>query len=373
MVVLKTYVKVLWGILFLSTAVRACTRCGTRPSLPRIINGKEAFPHSWPWMAYIQFGPGTSCERSCGASLIMNNMVLTAAHCLHTPHSCRYQRQWRANEICVSLGVHSRSRRATTAAVVERTVSKVYVINSYKAATFDNDVALLMLSEPVEYTNEISPICPVRADTYVPDGTLCKVTGWGVTNFNVLIFSGTTQPSDVLMEASVRYSSAEACRASSQYPRDEITDDMLCAAEPATDACSGDSGGPLMCAFTVSGETQWKQLGIVSFGKGCARPSYPGVYTDVRKMANWIERTVAFGACGSMERLDSKYYVNGPNIETKSGISERECEEACIYRPNAECKAATYSQRTSYCWLLAQPRWTGRRSGWVAFRKRNGC
>ncbi|XP_013382688.1 chymotrypsin-like protease CTRL-1 [Lingula anatina] len=365
MVVLKTYVQVVWGILCLSVAVRACTRCGTRPSLPRIINGKEAFPHSWPWMAYIEFGRRSSCGTLCGGSLITKDWILTAAHCLYTPRSCPDQRQWRADEISVSLGVHSRSSRATTAAVVERTVSKVYIINSYKAATFDNDVALLKLSEPVKDTNEIRPICPVREDTNVAEGTLCTVTGWGVSRL------GSIQPSDVLMEASVRYSSAEACRASSQYPRDEITDDMLCAAEPATDSCLGDSGGPLMCAFTVSGETQWKQLGIVSFGRGCARPSFPGVYTDVRKMANWIYRTVAFGACGSMERLDSKYYVNGPNIETKTGISERECEEACIN--NADCKAATFRQHTSYCWLHAQPRGTGSSSGWVVFRRRDGC
>lgn len=46
----------------------------------------------------------------------------------------------------------------------------------------------------------------------------------------------------------------------------------------------GDSGGPAVA--TDSGV----QLGIVSFGAGCARPGYPGVYTNIARVRRWIKR-----------------------------------------------------------------------------------
>lgn len=61
---------------------------------------------------------------------------------------------------------------------------------------------------------------------------------------------------------------------------------MLCAGianEGGKDACQGDSGGPLI--NTLTGE----QVGVVSWGNGCAEAAYPGIYSNVASGLDWIK------------------------------------------------------------------------------------
>ncbi|XP_037524454.2 tryptase [Rhipicephalus sanguineus] len=64
---------------------------------------------------------------------------------------------------------------------------------------------------------------------------------------------------------------------------------MYCAYRKGTDSCQGDSGGPLM-SRVVGG--RYVQVGIVSFGEGCARTYIPGVYTRVEAFTSWIKQVV---------------------------------------------------------------------------------
>lgn len=60
----------------------------------------------------------------------------------------------------------------------------------------------------------------------------------------------------------------------------EVTETMICAGEKGKDSCQGDSGGPLASNGTL--------VGIVSWGLGCAREGYPGVYTNVAYFKDWL-------------------------------------------------------------------------------------
>jgi len=71
-----------------------------------------------------------------------------------------------------------------------------------------------------------------------------------------------------------------------------VDDSMICAGLPegGKDSCQGDSGGPFFS--NESPETR-ELLGIVSWGIGCGRAGYPGVYTEVSYFVEWITETMA--------------------------------------------------------------------------------
>ncbi|MGH8186742.1 MAG: serine protease, partial [Steroidobacteraceae bacterium] len=103
-----------------------------------------------------------------------------------------------------------------------------------------------------------------------------KIMGWGATQEN-------GEGSDGLLHARVPFVSNETCKKA--YPTHVPT--MICAGneEGGTDTCQGDSGGPL---FLIGPKESLSQVGIVSFGKGCARAGYYGVYTRVSSFKEWI-------------------------------------------------------------------------------------
>lgn len=58
---------------------------------------------------------------------------------------------------------------------------------------------------------------------------------------------------------------------------------MICAYDVGKDSCQGDSGGPLVDKSTGI------QVGVVSWGQGCAEQDYPGVYSDIASVRQWIK------------------------------------------------------------------------------------
>jgi len=102
------------------------------------------------------------------------------------------------------------------------------------------------------------------------------IAGWGTTSSGGSI-------SNVLLKADVVVQNNTVC--TSQYGTAFIATDMICASAPGTDTCQGDSGGPLF----VNGV----QVGITSWGYGCADPNYAGIYTRVTTYLGWIATTKA--------------------------------------------------------------------------------
>jgi secreted trypsin-like serine protease len=240
---------------------------------PQIIGGEEAVPGAWPWVAALVNSRYTNAFNGwfCGGALIHPDWVLTAAHCTYTYSNLPLQ----PSDIDVVLGRHQLS-----ASGGERIqVTQIIRHPEYESATFNFDLALLRLSQPSSY--ETLALIPADDTILGAPGVMSTVIGWGDTRTN-----GAGSYSDVLRQLSVPIVSNETCNALSSYGGD-ITENMLCAGYPegGKDACSGDSGGPMMVPQPGGG---WVQVGVVSWGYDCALPNYYGVYTRVSRFIDWI-------------------------------------------------------------------------------------
>lgn len=156
----------------------------------------------------------------------------------------------------------------------EIVLSKIIQHEDYNAFTISNDISLLKLSHPLTFNNNVASISLQSVKEYAGD---CVVSGWGTTS------EGGSSPS-ILKYVEVPTVTDEQCREA--YGHNDIDDSMICAGVPegGKDACQGDSGGPLVCNGYLTG--------IVSWGYGCARPDYPGVYSEVAYFKDWVEANV---------------------------------------------------------------------------------
>jgi len=239
---------------------------------PYIVNGEEAIPHEFPFMAALM----NRNRQFCGGSLIDDNHILTAAHCV--AHMSKYDVQ----NLRVRLGDHNIKDGTSDGITIEKRVKRVIRHKGFSSSTLWNDVAILTMEDDVQYTNNIQPICLASGGNKYVDRTV-TVAGWGTLS------EAGSQPAN-LMKVDVKVWTNGRCKSSygSSAPGG-ITSHMLCASDYNRDSCSGDSGGPLFdCPYNGSCE----QIGIVSWGIGCAKARYPGVYTRVTEMLPWIERIV---------------------------------------------------------------------------------
>ncbi|XP_061144671.1 suppressor of tumorigenicity 14 protein homolog isoform X1 [Syngnathus typhle] len=244
--------------------------CGTRPyKLNRIVGGQNAELGEWPWQVSLHF---LTYGHVCGASIISEKWLLSAAHCFVTHDPANHiEANWQTYS-----GMQDQYRQDD---VQRRSVKRIISHPDYNQMTFDYDIALLELSEPLQLTNTIQPICLPAPSHVFPAGMSCSVTGWGANREG-------GQKTQLLQKASVKIINDSVCNVVTEG---QLTSRMLCSGFLAggVDACQGDSGGPLVC-FEESGK--WFQAGIVSWGEGCARRNKPGVYTRVTKLRKWIKK-----------------------------------------------------------------------------------
>uniref|UniRef100_A0A182QJ87 Peptidase S1 domain-containing protein n=1 Tax=Anopheles farauti TaxID=69004 RepID=A0A182QJ87_9DIPT len=246
----------------------------SNPSL-RVIGGNITDIDQFPWMAALYYRD----RFTCGGSLINDRYILTAAHCV-------------ARLDAAGLEVFLRRPNIVTLNedAVRRRVSRI-IMSRYQELRNNNDVALLLLKDPLRSEDGLVPIC-LHADGSNIDGREAIVTGWGTTESGEL--------SEQLQQLTVPILTNQQCRKSG-YFRFQITAKMLCAGylEGGRDSCQGDSGGPLQLAKGTAGEDrrgQQQLVGVVSWGNECAQRNYPGVYARVSRFVSWI-RTHSRGAC----------------------------------------------------------------------------
>ncbi|XP_053436893.1 transmembrane protease serine 9 [Nycticebus coucang] len=242
--------------------------CGLAPAmaLTRIVGGSAASLGEWPWQVSLWL---RRREHRCGAVLVAEKWLLSAAHCFDIYGD---PKQWAA-----FLGTPFLS---IAEGQLER-VTRIYKHPFYNLYTLDYDVALLELAGPVHRSHLVRPICLPEPAPRPPDGAHCVITGWGSVR------EGGSMARQ-LQKAAVRLLSEQTCRRF--YPV-QISSRMLCAGFPqgGVDSCSGDAGGPLACR-EPSG--RWVLTGVTSWGYGCGRPHFPGVYTRVSAVRGWIGQNI---------------------------------------------------------------------------------
>ena len=224
-----------------------------------IVGGSATTTDAYPFVMQIT---DASQNQFCGGTLVAPAKVVTAAHCMvgESPRGVRV--------------VGGRTLLGGSDGTVAE-VSRIWTHPDYTDVTDGSDVAVLTLSSEMPYT-PAEYVSAADTSVYAP-GTETRVLGWGTTREN----GGS---SDQLRTATVPVVSDTDCGAS--YGSDYVAGDMVCAGLPegGVDACQGDSGGPLLVEGVLAGITSW--------GEGCARAGYPGVYSRLTAFSDLVTEQV---------------------------------------------------------------------------------
>ncbi|XP_037373966.1 chymotrypsinogen B-like [Talpa occidentalis] len=231
--------------------------------VPRIINGQDAVPGSWPWHVSLQSPTGFPI---CGGSLINSSWVITAAHCRVTTSNL------------VMAGQYDRRSFKDDIQLIK--ISKIFRYPKFKYSKVFNDIALLKLVVPFHFSKTVSPIVLPSVDDKFSAGTLCTIMGWGDTNPNV------SEVPEKLQEASMPLLSTAECK---KYLGELYKDTMICAGANGVCNYEGDSGGSLACKMNG----RWILVGIVSLLSDVCPTKDPVVATRVSKFMPWVQKILA--------------------------------------------------------------------------------
>ncbi|MFG2312194.1 serine protease [Streptomyces sp. NPDC048566] len=220
-----------------------------------VVGGTRAAQGEFPFMVRLSMG--------CGGALYTRSIVLTAAHCVN--------------------GSGTNTSITATAGVVDLRSPDAVKVRSAKVLRAPGyngkgkDWALIKLARPIDL-----PTLRIATSTAYNNGDF-TVAGWGAAR------EGGAQQR-YLLKATVPFVDDATCRQA--YGSELVPGDEICAGFPqgGVDTCQGDSGGPM---FRRDDTGAYVQVGIVSWGQGCAEPGYPGVYSEVSTFAADIARYAA--------------------------------------------------------------------------------
>jgi secreted trypsin-like serine protease len=230
-------------------------------------------------------GTATAQFSTCGASFLGGKWVLTAAHCVDDISP---------QQLKVNVGEYDLSNGAENAKAVKR----IYTHPDYQLdVEFNNDIALIELVDSVDNPS-ITLVSLADSKQFIIDKSSVTVAGWGgrlgydanggpTSNFPYVLHEVDLQLlTNEQCISLVAQSSTDKLEGTFTASDIDITDAMICAFIPGggKGSCQGDSGGPLM----INTNEGWQQIGIVSWGIGCAAEGFPGVYTRTAVFSNWV-------------------------------------------------------------------------------------
>ncbi|MEQ2293228.1 hypothetical protein AMECASPLE_031154 [Ameca splendens] len=237
---------------------------------PRVVNGQICPKGHCPWQAVLY----EHNKFSCGAIILSDVWILTAAHCV-----------WQKPSAIFHIYVGKHDLKSVEKTQQWRRVLNITIHSDYNHLTYDSDLALLKLYYPLKLSRYVVPIClPAQNSTFA--WTLSTVRHATVSGWGRLVEAGPT--ARFLQRLVLPRVPLQECRLHTQL---NITKNMFCAGHKkgGQDACEGDSGGPLVVRYKKT----WFLTGVVSWGKGCAKENMYGVYAKVSNFLDWIGTVMA--------------------------------------------------------------------------------
>uniref|UniRef100_A0A1B8XZ49 Peptidase S1 domain-containing protein n=1 Tax=Xenopus tropicalis TaxID=8364 RepID=A0A1B8XZ49_XENTR len=266
----------MFKFVLLAICVGYAYSCGVpavAPKVTRVVGGEDVVPHSWPWQISLQYqGTSGAWGHTCGGTLISEQWVLTAAHCISSGRVYR-----------VFLGKHSLQQDEAEAVAISP--EKIIVHEKWNSLFIINDIALIKLSQPAPLSEAIQPACIPSSGAILANDFPCFVTGWGRLYTNGPI-------ADNLQQALLPVVDHATCTLRDWWGS-QVQTTMVCAGgDGIVSGCNGDSGGPLNCQAAGGA---WEVHGIVSFGSGisCNYAKKPTVFTRVSAYNDWISEKIA--------------------------------------------------------------------------------
>ncbi|KAL5014895.1 hypothetical protein ScPMuIL_009165 [Solemya velum] len=244
--------------------------CGQRlvdPQSSFIVGGENAVPGLHPWQVQIAL---EGIAHYCGGTLISQDFVLTASHCLTLGNPGSWK---------ILLGATTRVTHDPNSVSIG--VKRIINFAAKYEAFRGDDITLVQLTESVTFTPYIQPAClPEIGETFPPTSE-CYATGWGKTHWN-------GDYTDTLQQLKMKLWDLDKCNSSVGWNGD-VENTYMCAGyyTGVKSICKGDSGGPLVC---LDDNGVWKLVGVSSYvAVFCNQTARPNMFTNVTQYLSWIE------------------------------------------------------------------------------------
>ncbi|KYM81316.1 Plasma kallikrein [Atta colombica] len=241
----------------------------------RIVGGEITSIKNYPFSVSVQRRP---FSHSCGGTYVACRFVLSAAHCMIRGF---LDGTWIAENpryfyvIAGATYVYLPSWGSTQVELVDKTLPHA----EFRFSDMRNDIGLFRLKRPLyrnEYVQYVTLPPMYLTDIFQKYTEDCVAIGWGRHIPYSKKGSGT-----YLRHVRIPLVPPDKCPMPNVHKEKQLCAGVL---EGGRDACQGDSGGPLLCNGT--------QVGIVSWGEGCARPNKTGVYSRVDFYLQWLNETI---------------------------------------------------------------------------------
>jgi trypsin len=250
----------------------------------KVVGGVDVDIKDYPWQVALTSSPNGS--GFCGGSIIGDSWVLTAAHCVN-------------DESPSGLYIRGGSSSPFASGGDSYSVAQIIVHPNYSGNSYD--FALIEINGEFEYGENmqmIDLIDEAEVALGVQDGgVMSTITGWGTTSSGGSLADVLQMVEAPIVDNDVACGSASDANGNSgQYNCSQLDESMICAGDlvdGGEDACQGDSGGPLV--VRSSDNSRWLLIGATSWGTGCADVAYPGVWSKVSHVLDWINENAVVG------------------------------------------------------------------------------